>query len=126
MDYTFLIVLLIVVSLFGLTTLAIYLRKKNVVTAEDLLFSANLLGLSIQIINQLNLQHEDKIREISNIVIDAVDYVVKNMDESNNRVQVAYDYALIMCDNLKITLTDERKVILKELIELSFSRVVMN
>jgi hypothetical protein len=123
MDYTILIVILIIAGLIGLTVLAVNLRKRNIVTADDLLFASNLLGLSISIINELNLQHEDKIKEISKVVTDAVNYVIGNMKNDGNEVELAYLYALTLCSDLKIDLTEERKAIIRQLIELSFNKI---
>jgi hypothetical protein len=81
------------------------------------------LDLSIAVIDDLNLQREEKIKDISKIVIDAVNYVTENMKEDVDRVAAAYKYALVLCSDFRITLTPERENIIKQLIELSFSKV---
>lgn len=124
MDYTILYAILILLVIVGLTFLAITLKKKNIVSAEDLEFAVSMLGLSVAIIDELNLKDEDKIKDISQIVIDAVNYVTENMKDSTaDKVQLAYSYALVLCFDMNISLTEERKNIIKRLIELSFSKI---
>lgn len=125
MDYTILFAIGIVVVLIGLAFLAKTLRKKNIVTSDDLMFATNLLGLSVAIIDELNLREEDRIKDISKIVIDAVQYVVANMGENINRKEIAYAYALALCIDMNIFLSEERKLIVKQLVELSFNKITI-
>lgn len=121
MDLTILYILGIVVLSVGLVALGKYLRSKNLVKAEDLMFAMKTLQLSVDIAGQLNLQNENKIKSIAEIVSASIDYVNKNMQDEENKVANAESYAYNLCDMLDVQLTDERKSIINQLIELALN-----
>lgn len=121
MDLTILYILGIVVLSVGLVALGKYLRNKNLVKAEDLIFAMKTLQLSVDIASQLNLQNENKIRDIAEIVSTSIDYVNKNMLDGQDKTVLAEEYAHVLCKDLGVQLTDERIAIIKQLIELALN-----
>lgn len=114
-------VILAVGIAFGITWLVSYLRRKDLLKQEDLLFAAKILDLSVKIINELELQREEEIRRISLVVQDSLEYAISIFNSEIDVIENAYEYALDLCLALDIELTDNRKEIIRELITITFN-----
>jgi hypothetical protein len=118
MDLTILYVILIIAFVIGLSFLSKYIKSKNIVSSDDMMFAMQVLKLSVEIVDQLNLKNEEKIKSIAQIVIDSVAYAIENMKDSKDIQSLAVEHAYEMCNNFNIELTDERKNIINQLISL--------
>ena len=121
MDTTILYVLLSVGIAFGVAYLVSYLRRKNLLKQEDLMFAIKALDLTIAIVDELNLKHETEIKQISQIVIDSLEFGVSLYNTEEDVKDNAIEYAYELCNSFDIELTDNRKEIIKELIEITFN-----
>ena len=112
-------VVTVLVIVFGTS----YARKQGLVSADDLIFSARVLGLTASIIEELNLKQEPLIRQISNVVLLALDEAIK-VAQGQTKDQIiadAEDKAYKLCEQGNITLTDNRKQIINQLIEIAIN-----
>lgn len=116
MDYTVFWIISIIASVIGLVYLVSYLRKKNYVAKEDLIFVSELLNLSLKIIDELNLEKEKQIKKISQIVVDAINFSIGLYDDETELVNKSYEYAIELCKQTGIEITENRKEIIRELI----------
>lgn len=114
-------VILAVGIAFGITWLVSYLRRKDLLKQEDLLFAAKVLDLSVKIISELELQREEEIKRISLVVQDSLEYAISIFNSEIDVIENAYEYALDLCLALDIELTDNRKEIIRELITITFN-----
>ena len=121
MNTSILYVILAIGIAFGITWLVSYLRRKDLLKQEDLLFAAKILDLSVKIINELELQREEEIRRISLVVQDSLEYAISIFNSEIDVIENAYEYALDLCLALDIELTDNRKEIIRELITITFN-----
>ena len=116
MDYTMLYVLGIVFGVCALTYLVSYLRKNQIISTEDLSFVQQLFSLSVAIIDELDLKHEKKILQISNVVITALEYATSISSTDEEIIAKAIEKCHELCKDLGIELTEGRKLILEQLV----------
>ena len=125
MDFTIIYIILIVALTIGLILVGKYVREKQIIKSEDLTFAVSVLQLSTAIVSELKLDKEKEIKTISQIVVSAVTFVNNSTNVSDIN-QTALDYALNLCVELKLEVTDERKTIIKQLIDLTLSSRLLN
>ena len=95
MDYNIIYVIgfsaLAIGLVFGIT----YLKKNNQINENTLTIVANILGLSVSVISELNLNNEEKIVSIGNIVVNSVNYARDILKVENNEdlANIAIAYA---------------------------------
>ncbi|NMA70021.1 MAG: hypothetical protein GX958_11485 [Desulfitobacterium sp.] len=121
MDATILYVLLSVGIAFVVAYLVSYLRRKELLKQEDLMFAIQALDLSLKIVSEMRLDKEDKIKQISQIVIDSLEFGISLYNTEEDVKANALEYAYELCNTFDIELTDNRKEIIKELIEITFN-----
>lgn len=121
MDTTILYVLLSVGIAFGVAYLVSYLRRKNLLKQEDLMFAIKALDLSSKVVSEMRLDKEKEIKTISQIVIDSLEFGVSLYNTEEDVKDNAIEYAYELCNSFEIELTDNRKEIIKELIEITFN-----
>lgn len=121
MDISFLYILGAIIIVLAVIFSVSYARKKNLVSADDLIFSARVLGLTANIIEELRLKNEPQIKQIANIVLLALDEAIKIVQSKNKEeiIQEAIDKAYKLCEQGNIQLTDSRKEIIKNLIQIA-------
>ena len=121
MDFVY--ALLIVVAVLAVAAGVAYLVKKNYINAKDLETIKSIFGLSTAIIDELNLKAEDKIMQISQIVLSSLDFaiVISNNDEEIK--DAALRQALQLCADFKIEVTDSRKQIIEQLISIGIENI---
>lgn len=116
MDYNMLYVLGIVFGVCVLTYVISVLRKKEIITQTDLSFVQQLFSLSVAIIDELNLKNEDKILQISNVVLSALEYATSISSGAENITEKALEKCYELCEQFEIELTASRKLILQQLV----------
>lgn len=121
MDMTMIYCLIMVVGVVLLTYIVSKLRKSNVISTEDLNFVQHLFNISMLLIDELNLKNEDKILQISNVVLIALEYATAIASGTENVSEIAIKKCYDLCKELGIELTDNRKLILNQLIQLGLS-----
>lgn len=121
MDITMIYALIIVLGIIGLTFIINKLRKNNIISSEDLSIVQKLFSLSISIVDELDLKNEDKILQISNIVLCAIDYSNNIFLEPEQVAENALKKCYELCEELNIELTENRKLILAQLINVGLS-----
>ena len=121
MDTTILYIILAVGIAFGVAYLVSYLRRKNLLKQEDLKFATKALNLTMTMVDELNLKHETEVKQISQIVIDSLEFGVSLYNTEEDVKENALEYAYELCNSFNIELTDNRKEIIKELIEITFN-----
>lgn len=120
MDYTILYTIIIIAVVMGLTYFVVYLKKNNIVTKEDLQVVEQIFNLTNSIISELDLKNEKKILQISQIVASSLDYAIKisGSESDIDIIDEAIKQTYSLCDDLQIELTESRKIIINQLIDL--------
>ena len=119
----FLYALLIVVVVLAIAAGVMYIVKKNYITTEDLEIIKNVFKLSSSIIDELNLKQEKDIMRISEIVISSLDFAIVISNEDSQIKEAAYNQACQLCSDFKIELSESRKTIIKQLIEIGIENI---
>jgi hypothetical protein len=126
MDYSiFIIIVLIGFSMaivFGIK----YLKLKNIISNQDIEMISSMFGLSLLLIDELNLAKERQIKQIGEIVIRAVEfgYDSGNVQDYDFLKSLAYEYILENMKILKLELTDNRAKIIDNLLSIAIMRVI--
>jgi hypothetical protein len=118
-DYSVLWLIVFVGVTVGLIWLTSYLRGKKLITSEDLQFTMLTIGLTIEIVDQLNLRQESEIKKITSIVLNSLGFAIaifKDEDVLKN----AYLHAIELCEEYNIEVTPEREQIIKQLIDIAY------
>lgn len=118
MDYGMLYALIIVFAVCVLTYFVSKLRKNNIVSSEDLLFVQNLFSLTIAVIDELNIKNEEKILQISNVVVLALEYATSVALGSEDVTKLALEKCYQLCEQMGIELSESRKLILSQLVNM--------
>ena len=121
MDTTILYVILAIGIAFGVAYLVSYLRRKNLLKQEDLMFAVKALDLSLKVVSEMRLDKESQIKKISQIVIDSLEFGISLYNTEEDVKENAVEYAYELCNTFDIELTDNRKEIIRELIEITFN-----
>jgi len=116
MDYTIFWIIGIIGSVVGLVYLVSYLRKNNYVAREDLVFASEVLSLTLRVIDELDLAKEKEIKKISEIVVNAINFSVGLYDDEVDLVNQSYNFAIDLCEQANIEITENRKEIIRELV----------
>lgn len=125
-DMNIVYVIGIVIAVVGMVFGVAYLRKNNYVKESDLVFVSTVLGIGIEILNEMNLKNEKEILKISSIVQDSINFAIGMFDNQNDTYNKACEYAFKMCEQASIELTDNRKNIIQQLIKLGLEIKVVN
>lgn len=120
MDIDIIYTLLVVaVALAGAYLLTKYTKIKK----DDLETVKTLFNLSIAVIDELNLESEDKILEIATIVNSSIDYAIVFSEDNVELEDVAFEYCVKVCKQLNINIDGNRTSILKELIGIASKQI---
>lgn len=114
------VLLVVGVALGGAYVLTKYVKPNK----EDLETVKTLFSLSVAVVDELNLKHEDKILEIATIVNSSIDYAIVFSGDDVELEEVAYDYCIKVCKQLNIEMNGNRPVILKELIKIASKQII--
>lgn len=120
MDIDIIYTLLVVaVALAGAYLLTKYTKIKK----DDLETVKTLFNLSVAVIDELNLESEDKILEIATIVNSSIDYAIVFSEDNVELEDVAFEYCVNVCKQLNINIDGNRTSILKELIGIASKQI---
>lgn len=121
MDYTIVYIISIVVFVGCLFYISTYLKKKNLLDPETIQFVSDTLSLSVSILSEMKLPQDDKIKLITTVITEALDYAKKNSisTDINEQKIIAKGYAGVLMGNFGIDLTESRRSIIENLIDLS-------
>lgn len=119
----FIYALLIVVAVLAIAVGVMYLVKKNYINTKDLETIKSIFGLSTAIIDELNLKAEDKIMQISQIVLSSLDFAIVISNNNEEIKDAALRQALQLCTDFKIEMTDSRKLIIEQLISIGIENI---
>lgn len=128
MDYSIFIIIGILGIAIGIVIGTKYLQRKGIITKEDVLTVARVFGLTLNIVKELKLEKEDKIRLIGDIVNDGIQYVLAVFDNNEDIDKLAeevYDYVVDKCITFNIKLNENRINIIKALIEVGLDKVLV-
>lgn len=117
MDYS----IFIIISL-GLIAAAMPFLFKNIqhkygIQESDMQLAADMLGISIMIIQELNIKDEDKIVNFAVIVQDSFFFIINTMGDIPDLEKQVYIYSVIQLEKLNIEVDERRKDLLKILIK---------
>jgi uncharacterized protein with FMN-binding domain len=128
MDINIIFLLIIVIITIGLIFCVNYFRQNNKINDKTLETVATTLNLTVTIIDQLNLKNEDKIINLTNIIIESINYTKDVLNSKNNDELIfnAIVYAQKLCLDQGIELTDSRKAIIDSLVRLSINNGINN
>jgi len=117
-----------VIITIGLIFCVNYFRQNNKINDKTLETVATTLNLTVTIIDQLNLKNEDKIINLTNIIIESINYTKDVLNSKNNDELIfnAIVYAQKLCLDQGIELTDSRKAIIDSLVRLSINNGINN
>lgn len=128
MDYSIFIIIGILGIAIGIVIGTKYLQRKGIITKEDVLTVARVFGLTLNIVKELKLEKEDKIRLIGDIVNDGIQYVLAVFDNNEDIDKLAeevYDFVVDKCITFNIELNENRINIIKALIEVGLDKVLV-
>ena len=121
MDLNLLWALLIVV---GVNVLVYFVVKKMTISKEQISTIKELFGLSIAVIDELNLKQEEEIMRISNICYNALDLAYVINDNRNDIIENAYNYAINTMEKLNLEVNENREKIVRTLIEIGVDTIL--
>lgn len=113
MDYS-LLYGIIIAGLMGVISYLI--TKKITVNKDELQIVQQIFKLSTGIIDELNLKHEDKILQISQIIDSGITFAIVLDDE--NQKEMVKRYTFEQCKLFGIELTEQRINIIEQLIDI--------
>ena len=118
MDYS-LLYGIIIAGLMGVISYLI--TKKITVNKNELQIVQQIFKLSTGIIDELNLKHEDKILQISQIIDSGITFAIV-LDDTNQK-EIVKKYTYEQCKLFGIELTAKRKEIIEQLIDIGLDLV---
>lgn len=121
MDLNLLWALLIVV---GVNVLVYFVVKKMTISKQQISTIKELFGLSIAVIDELNLKQEEEIMRISNICYNALDLAYVINDNRNDIIENAYNYAINTMKKVGLETNANRQRIVKTLIEIGVDTIL--
>ena len=110
---------IIIASLMGVISYLI--TKKITVNKDELQIVQQIFKLSTGIIDELNLKHEDKILQISQIIDSGITFAIV-LDDTNQK-EIVKKYTYEQCKLFGIELTEKRKEIIEQLIDIGLDLV---
>lgn len=128
MDYSIFIIIGILGIAIGIVIGIKYLQRKGIITKEDVLTVARVFDLTFNIVKELKLEKEDKIRLIGDIVNDGIQYVLAVFDNNEDIDKLAeevYDFVVDKCITFNIELNENRINIIKVLIEVGLDKALV-
>ena len=118
MDYS-LLYGIVIAALMGVISYLI--TKKITVNKDELQIVQQIFKLSTGIIDELNLKHEDKILQISQIIDSGITFAIV-MDDTNQK-EIVKKYTFEQCKLFGIELTEQRINIIEQLIDIGLDLV---
>lgn len=120
MNYTLLYISLSFAMFSLINYIIIKLRDRNKLNYKNLIQSMRILNLPKKIFSELRLDKEIKLLEISKLVIESLEFSFNLDYKREDIINNAYIFAINNPMTLDKDLTEERKILLKKLIEIEF------
>lgn len=124
MDYSILwtlgIIAIVISFIFGV----LYLKRKGVVSESDIKTVADMLGLSLAILNELDLKQENEIKKIGEFVFIGLNSAIGLYSLEGNKdkiILLAKNLVFELCSKSGLEVTDNRRVIVEKLVELGLN-----
>lgn len=111
-------IIFIIVTICLILYIVFVPKEKRINITNDILFAVKALDLTVEIINELQLFKENKIKIIVEIIVNAIEFVEVYDDGTIILEEVAYKYVEEQCQVLNIEITEQRKIIIIELINI--------
>jgi hypothetical protein len=128
MDYTILYAILILIGTVLVIYGTLYLKKRVMVSQEDLQFVSNTLNLSLAIIDELDLSKEKEIKNIGAIVFGGLNMAIGlyGTEDRDKVILMGKDLCFKLAEDQGIQLTENRKVIIVNLLELALNQKLLD
>lgn len=120
MNYTLLYISLSFAMFSLINYIIIKLRDRNKLNYKNLIQAMKILNLPKKIFSELRLDKEIKLLEISELVIESLEFSFNLDYKREDIINNAYIFAINNPMALDKDLTKERKILLKKLIEIEF------
>jgi len=114
--YIALIIALAILLPIGLN----YLKTKNLLSQASLDYTVNLFKIGSQIVNELDLPNEKMLDKITSAVLLSLNYAC-DLEKSTDRINIAINYCIELCNQMGIEMTDSRLSIIESLITIGFT-----
>lgn len=125
MDMNFIYALLFTGGLLILSFALVKLRTKKVITSEELHNIKNLFNISTNIVKELKLAKDERITQISEIVLSSLEFACNVYDEADEQkvIDMALKKSFKTCSEFKIPLNDQRKALIEQLVKLGLENI---
>jgi hypothetical protein len=128
MDYSILYALSILVLTLLIIFGTLYLKKKGVVSQNDLTYVSSILNLSLAIIDEMDLAKEKEIKSISNVILVGLNISIGlyGIEDRDKIILMGKDLCFKLCEDQGIELTENRKAIIVNLLELALNQRLLD
>jgi hypothetical protein len=120
--YLLSIVCFVLLLIFGVS----YARRNNYVSKEDLQFVSTVLGIGVEILDEMNISKEKQILKLTSIVQQSLNFALDMFDAEKDIYNEACEYAYGLCEQAGIALNDSRISIIQQLIAQGLKIKVVN
>lgn len=117
MDTTILYIIAIVGFTIGFIFLTKFLESKKIINATQMQLASVILGIGVEILKDIQIKDKNFVN-ITEIVKSSVDLAVAELEDSADVTALAQKFAEDQCVKLGLKVTDSRKIIIGQLIEL--------
>lgn len=126
MDYTILIIIGILAGLMGLALGIGWLRRKGYIIPEDLYLVMKAFDLTIQVVDELNLDKEEEIKKVADLVSLSLHYAYEVVDSENQEPDyiftIAKNYLDKFAEELGLEMTSSRREIVEGLLMVAIEK----
>lgn len=125
-DLTLVYGIAIAIFVLGFSGFVLCLKRKNIVTQEEIDLMIQTFGLTSLVIDELNLRNETKILEILKVVENSIQFASTLYKGDENIVDKAYEHAIGLCEDCGLKMNPNRELVIRTLIECGFQNKNMN
>ena len=100
-----------------------YFEKYRWILDNNIFFMVKNLKIPFLSIFEMNLKNEDKIKELTQVIIDSLEYSSTYYNNPKDVIREAYYYAIELCKVLEIEVTPGRNKLILECINIAFSNI---
>lgn len=121
MDFIWALVTVVCVLVFAVCTTIVV--RSNMVKSSDIKLVQQIFKLTTSLIDEMNLEQEKQIMNISQIVISSIDFAIVISNEDADIKDAAYKQAISICEQFKLDLNDNRKQLIHQLIDIGLDTI---
>lgn len=121
MDFIWALVTVVCVLVFAVCTTIVV--RNGMVKASDIKLVQQIFKLTTSLIDEMNLEQEKQIMNISQIVISSIDFAIVISNEDADIKDAAYKQAISICEQFKLDLSDSRKQLIRQLIDIGLDTI---